>query len=251
MAGSDQSPWQIVFPQARFLSSCGTLGASLDLNTPADGLQHLRIDGSPMAGHILGAAPPGDVSSVDIGDAYIRGNDVVVDYRERPSYPFGCQFYWRAATSPVHKNLQTMVTLLASVQTSRLESHPVVDVHSTLVADAVVVKPVRGPASELAGRDVRREFTSPDAIRAVAYRLSESAWSYIEIVESADLHACRISSVDGHRWTTNWILFDGFLEKGVIRRTRAHGLFVRTEDLGRGMESADHFLREMALPLTA
>jgi hypothetical protein len=214
------------------------LSGSIDLSRPGNGITRLSIDGQPLDSASLfqiaqGAAPlsTSDVAQVD---HYVRGADLVATYEETDSRRLRAQLYWRAPRSSM-RDVLGAIELIASVQTSLLESDPLLTVQSVLpTAEVSLLKSaadvsyqqVRGPAA------TNFDFRSHGKVCCFLVRPSGASWSYAEMVHPLDAQSSRVefqSSSSGP--SSNMVLlqhrlFEERIEKGVILRARVWGLFL-------------------------
>jgi hypothetical protein len=202
----------------------------------------MRIGDRVLDGHVLAvewaAADRGDDATgwpAQLADTYVRGGDLVAAYGRMPNWPFAPQIYWRAESIAVPQTLLATLSLMVSIQTDSLETHPAIRVATRLAAVEV------GEVGHAAG----------SGAQALLWRLTGQDVSYVEIVPSSDF--CDVSiecDADGH-FTATWSLFGEFLEKGVIRRIQVMSAFLPRE---RDEELAAECCRALArrpLPLTA
>ncbi len=250
-------PWQDVDDRTICLQLERFL-AVVDPTNPAGGLQQVRVDGQVIAGfHPL--APelpptPASESAADI-DRYVRGGDLVVTYNDRPAPQMRTQIYWRT-TAHDRKGAISTVELVASVQTSLLDSCPQFAIRSQLLAGEAfrLTDAETGtftsivPPSNEADPD-----STPGAPQCYLFRLPGRQYSYAEMIQPADAQS---SSWDGWLHGTEFRLqlrhelFANRLEKGVILRARMLGVLVdRRDDKATVARHWLSFLSE-DLPLT-
>lgn len=218
--------WKLDDNRARL--AVGPFSAVVDLATPRRGLHQMTLAAQPLIGCELlgvefGSTPPALIES------YQRGGDLIVSFAETPSAATSMQVYWRAALLQVHDAICPTVDLEISVQTSRLENRPVVRTLSHL------------PAGDMAG------FATLPPAQSVARELFEhgtvfrsSGWSasYVEMVHPSGAEASQISKPNDTTIEIAHWLFECELEKGVILRARARGMFVPRSDNLRFAETA-------------
>lgn len=212
--------WRLDGSTARFESR--SFSAAVDVAAPHLGLSSLRYEGELVAGSLLGVAVD-DLRSDDApSDSYVRGNDLVVAYRETDERPFSVQVYWSVAAAD---DGSLTIDATTSIQTRQWEAYPRVEVIST------------SPGSEF----VELDETS------ILLRPANAAWSYAELALPGDFAGAHDVNACHSRW-----LFDGqFMERGVIRRLRVRGVLLeRTHDL-QATERAQASLAAEQPPLTA
>ncbi len=232
--------------------------AIVDPNNPAGGLQEVTVDGQEIAGfHPL--AP--ELPPIPAGEAaraterYTRGGDLVVTYNDRPAPQMRSQIYWRAAAHD-RQGAIAAIGLVASVQTSLLDSCPLFATRSQLLAGEAfrlndlekgTFTSIVPPSNEA---DPDGEPTTP---HCYLFRLPGRQYSYAEMIHPADSQS---SSWDGWLHGTEFRLqlrhelFAEHLEKGVILRARILGVLVdRRDDKAAIARHWAAFLAE-DLPLT-
>jgi hypothetical protein len=218
--------WRFDGSTARFESQA--LSAVVDVAAPhhglstLNGLSSLRYAGEVIAGSLLGVAVD-DLRSGDApSDAYVRGNDLVVAYRETEQRPFGVQVYWSVSLAD---DGSAIVDATTSIQTRQWEAYPRVAVTSTLAGSEFV----------------ERDETS------ILLRPAGSQWTYAELAMPGDFEGAHDVSACRSRWT-----FDGhFMERGVIRRLRVRGMLMARLNDVQATERAQAKLAVEQPPLTA
>ena len=214
------------------------LSGVVDPLNPAGGIGQLRLDRAPLVGmHLLGVELPTAETPVapSIVDYYVRGADLVATYAETPARPLRAQIYWHAASDGFDRAIAA-VKLIASVQTSLLDSRPELSTESKLVArEALQFRDSRrvefapiGPAG--IDSDVNEQ---PERALCYLFRLASEQVSYVEMVHPADAQhsSCQVRAGGAdlqvhlrHR------LFSEPLEKGVILRARVQGVWLDRKD---------------------
>jgi len=250
--------WTFERPLGRLC--CGALTGAVDVSRPQLGLHELRIRGAAVDGELLAAswlaaddAPPissaADRSAdwpMEVADAYVRGSDLVATYQRHPDWPFTPQIYWRAeptgwpgsgdnrrsAAADEPPSIAAL-SLLVSVQTDVLDSHPRIRITTRLAADEVV---------RIGPRDAMAD--------CLLWRLPGGEVSYAEIAPAGDVRDLSVESAGAGMWRAQWDLFADFLEKGVIRRARLQSVFLpRARDEERAA-ACIRAVQQRPLPLT-
>jgi hypothetical protein len=212
------STW--TFDGRRAVLACGPLSAIVDVAAPRDGIGTLRLLGFALNGSLLAVDIDGDAS-----DAYVRGHDLVVTYRETPERPFTVQVYWSATAV---QGGELILDATVSIQTRAWEAYPRVTVASKL-ADSTI-----GTGAEESVALLR-----PPGVE----------WSYAETALPEDF--ALVAPAAPACAATLWTFADQFMERGVIRRRRVRGAIVpRVEDLATARRIASS-LRADEPPLTA
>ena len=209
----DNGRWDFDSPIA--LLRCGPITARVDVSSPQHGLYDLSANSSKIAGALFATEWIAENTAknsresaacagwpMGIADAYVRGGDLVATYGRLPNSPYAPQIYWRweQGDSPASFG----VSLLVSVQTDLLDTHPQIRVSSRLAAEEVI----RVPPG------------------CVVWRLVGGEWSYAEFALEHDFRQLTLEANEGGFQTSHWDLFAEFLEKGVIRRAQIHGVFL-------------------------
>ncbi len=220
---------------------CGALAGRVDVSRPQLGVHELRVNNALMDGYLLSAESAHETSvetpqssegarwPMKVADAYVRGGDLAASYATSPDSHYSPQIYWQLEEK--HMPAVCGVSLVVSVQTDLLDSHPGIRVCTRLAADEVIHVDV------------------PDAA-CVLWRLAGDRLSYAEVVLASDYRQPPIvEAIDG-LYCCRWDLFAEFLEKGVIRRAQIRSVFLPGQD-DRAMAAAyARILRNRPLPLT-
>jgi hypothetical protein len=230
----------------------GELQAAVDIAQPGIGLHDIILCGTRIAPASLLAArfagqDPRQPQTVS--DCFIRGRDLVVTYAQLFERPVRLQIYWRALGESDAPGCLAAVDVQVSVQTSLLEAWPALVIHSRLPTQGVSRLP-RDGAARRAQASNDDPVTGSKIAGCWLCRLPVIGLTYGEMVHPADVE--REELVKAHAGTTeiSHHLFSQPLEKGVILRARARGVFVPIAGDLRTMAAAyDRFLAA-PLPLT-
>ena len=235
--GHFRSMWQLDGNIACW--NCELVSAAFDLLAPADGIRIRKVQRHAVdAVHILQVHFPGPISAGSI-DAYVRTGDLIVRYPECPQSGFGLQLRWSLIPDPS----VTAVELLVSVHTSRLSLTTSLDIGNRFdptVREGYSAQgePVRTPPTGSRSAEDRPQVRCG----LVLCRPLDVTWSYAEMTNA---HAPTIRD----EWSQpphpsgGFRLFDGVLEKGVIRRARMRGIFFpRVRDLAVACQHFQAFL---------
>ncbi len=226
---------------------CGSFAARVDASQPLLGVHGLRIREQSIAGGLL-KLMPSDVSAwpVAVADAYVRGSDLVATYEPANDWPYAPTIYWRAEQTTAEHGALATLSLLVSIQTNLLDTHPRVRVETELPAEEVLrlSASAEGKLNSLALDSKKCTIVSESATTGVLWRLPGGQVSYVEIAEANDFRQLVIERGDRGVCRADWELFAEFLEKGVIRRARLQAAFLPREndvelaaDLCRSLES--------------
>ena len=224
--------WNIDGNQATWTSP--EFVATVNLPQPHRGLSKVRLADQDIAGLTIFGIHLENASSETaepIEDVYNRGNDLIVTYEQTPQRTIRPQVYWRILDFPDVLGVE----LIISTQTSLLDSNPSVTLTSRLPTSSV--RRLVDPATRtfvsvgLEPRDSDVSINADSDTPLMLFRLQDSQWSYVELLDPADFQgACLHSNPDGSFVEVQHQLFSERLEKGVIRRGRAWGLFVPQVD---------------------
>ena len=232
-------------------NSVGTLrhefyAATVDLRRPDFGIHALEIHDSKLPEAKLLAIDLQDSSPPAIDEAYVRGDDLVATYEQTEPRSFCPQVNWRVLAE---EQSRFGFELLFSAQTSLLDSDPSVKLRSHLLAESACV--FAGPSADIQKIDAGAllTFSNPDRVSAVLVRLANVAWSYVELLNDSDFHQLEISRADSVA-QLSYRLFPERLEKGVIRRARARGLFVPRDGDEQAARECVQQLADADPPLT-
>ncbi|MGC3971550.1 MAG: hypothetical protein QM775_30665 [Pirellulales bacterium] len=226
--------WNIEQDLARLTST--TLAAEVDLRRPDAGLHRLAIVGQALAHDLRMLAVGVNEASaweLSVAESYARGLDLVATYPQTAARPYRVQAYWRFVELPASELLRgaACVELQVSINTSLLDTAPLVEIGDDLGAGEVVV---------------------PAALEncATILRPTGAAWSYVRLVHPVDRGAATNHVATLNTNLLRLPLFGRYLEKGVIMRTRTHGAIVpRANDEAAAVEIFKDFLHA-PLPLT-
>lgn len=243
--------WQIENGAARFLQP--RVSGALDPALPAAGLQHVVVDD-----YELPSFQPLQVQLAEVNagvdpqklDVYERGCDLVVTYAEQPAADMRAWLYWRLNAAAVERGALAAVELIASVQTSLLDSCPRLTTASTLAA--IEVLQLADASRKLFATLTPQDTAMTRANRPACFlaRLPGDAYSYLEIVHPGDTSDSRGEFPAPGRAQITHRLFSERLEKGVILRARILGVVLeRRGDLAAAIGHWNAFLQEEP-PLT-
>jgi hypothetical protein len=229
----------------------GGLAARLDFTRPRLGLHDIRVSGHSIAGASL-LAPCFSVQdagqALALADCFIRGDDLVVTYAQSPARPVRVQIYWRALPLAESAGFIGAIDVQVSVQTSVLEAQPGLALVSRLPTQSIRhVSPSR--ANDQSPRE-RATTTSAYAAGYWLCQLPETGVVYGEMVHPADIERELARRIDEQAAELEHHLFARPLEKGVILRARARGVFCSHEAAEAAMASAYAKFLAAPLPLT-
>jgi hypothetical protein len=236
--------WKFQRPVAEL--KFGSLAARVDVSQPQLGLHQLRLQTQSISGSLF-SLKPSEVAAwpAALADAYVRGGDLVATYEPAKDWPYAPTIYWRAEQATNHAAMAAL-SLLVSIQTNLLDTHPRVRVATELPAEEVLQISMGAGGKANASALDREKYTiaSESATTGVLWRLPGGQVSYVEIAEANDFRQLVIERGDRGGCRADWELFAEFLEKGVIRRAWLQAAFLpRKNDvelaavLCRGLES--------------
>jgi hypothetical protein len=185
-------------------------------------------------------------------DQYIRGSDLVAAYASSDAWPYASQLYWSAIERRgVDVAAMLEMSLLVSIQTNLLDTHPRVEVKTHFAAEQVLVANLTKTGEfqfELLP-DGEHTILPRASASCLIWRFADQPMSYAEVVEECDFRKLQLRCRAG-KCESRWQLFAEFLEKGVIRRARIHAAFLPRKG---DVEYAAAFCRrieQQPLPLT-
>jgi hypothetical protein len=234
----------------------GALSARVDVARPDLGLQQAQVNGRDLPGHLLAIRRRIETSSraaepawpLPLADAYVRGDDLVAAYEPVEDWPYSPQLYWSAAPLEGIDDLLSSLSLLISVETHLLDTWPRISLGSQLACQELLyVDPNAGTIEPIEPDQTIRPSTSACC---VLHRLTDSPFSYVEIVPATDFRELAVQQVAGGEFLAEWHLFADFLEKGVIRKARLQSAFLpRESDVRHALACCEEAARS-PLPLT-
>ncbi len=245
--------WRFDDGQARWSSQ--ELEVQVDLNLPSSGATDLCVADQQFADARLFAISLVGAKSHEVQppqESYLRGDDLVATYAEVEGANIGAQLYWRVL-SQRHGMAIPALELVVSAQTSLLTSDPTIQLASQLPIcpvtwlvdeDRMEYQPVEGSPEVT--------YSATDGCSLFLFRPAGLSVSYAEFVHPSDFVSAKLagSDVDAGRLHLTRQLIPESLEKGVIRRSRARGVFVpRAEDKMLATQCYQEFARS-APPLT-
>jgi hypothetical protein len=192
----------------------GPFSASLDLLHPGAGLAEWHgLGDDSSAVRILAVEAPSfrPDQPAPLGEAFLRGNDLIAVYQEAAHWPVLVHGQWRALPTPEASEVLAAVELVVSVRTDRLEVRPELGVCAVLPAGETL--PVEG-------------------LGCLIFRPRHRDWSYVEMAYPAESLVCESAQSDAVAGQARLRrgLFARPLEKGVLLRTRVRSVFVRREN---------------------
>jgi hypothetical protein len=247
--------WQL--DRQRAVCSLGTSSATVDLDRPDLGLQSLQVNSAPIEGRLLAVTSHAERPRwpAKLVDRYVRGNDVVATYAGDESWPYAPQIYWSATENRVDSTRLPSLSLIVSIQTSLLDTHPRIFAQSDLRADEALLVSVVGDdllvdshvdsiIGGVQGIDPRASAC------AILWRISGGKLSYAETMPTSDFRQLAVAHAANGRVQSQWELFAEFLEKGVIRRARLQSLWMPRENDVQLVAESCQAAANRPLPLT-
>jgi hypothetical protein len=183
-------------------------------------------------------------------DIYTRGNDTVVTYAGNETWPFAPQIYWTFESNAIGGSVVHSLSIVVSIQTDRLDTHPKIVVRSSLPSEEVLRVSVAGDELLVDSHaDGELQLDPLAAACCQLWRLPGDELSYAEIMPTSDFRRLSVER-DDHQAHSNWELFSEFLEKGVIRRARLQAMFLPREDDVQIAAECCQAIERRPLPLT-
>jgi hypothetical protein len=228
--------WRLDGHQAHF--SVGDLSAAVSLTQPGLGLHAIHWQGTSLVGaQLLAIRFAGDDESQEmvIADSFVRGRDLAVTYAQTPERPVRLQIYWRAMQHELAGKRALGWDVQVSVQTSLLAAHPALSIVSRAIGKAAWETGCAGDAAS------RQDLRDEAGRSADCYRFSFAGAFYFEMVHPADVEREHVSATAAGGELAHE-LFAQSLEKGVILRARARGLFMAAADSSLATAMYEQFL---------
>ncbi len=251
----DTEYWQLAEQIARL--RLGVATARVDIARPQLGVQELRLDSRSIDGQLLALAPSNTPTTwpAQVADAYVRGPDLVATYAGNEQWPYSPQVYWSILPHEHGSEIVASLALVVSIQTNLLDTHPRIDVRSSLPAkEVLLVSVVSGHSGDEMLVDSHVEGVQSIDPRASAcgilWRFKDGTPSYAEIVPTSDFRQLSVERLSTGEFQSRWELFAEFLEKGVIRRARLQSLFVPRENDVQLVAECCRAIESQPLPLT-
>jgi hypothetical protein len=217
------SPWKLNHFLAH--ATIDGLSGSVHLLEPARGIELKWRNAACVIAFRLQLDAVAADSTASTLEAWIRGDDLVASYAERPGRLMRGQVYWRA-----HRwgDMEIpAIDLIASVQTSLLDSDPSLHVISNIPAGKVLclTDGATGRAVPLSVSDQQLTVGHESShLPCFLFRLADGESSYIEMIHPADFAESDLTNAATDIQLSNR-LFGGRLEKGVIVRSRMRAFF--------------------------
>jgi hypothetical protein len=246
------STWRLEGARAEgaavFQSCDGSFGFRVNLLRPDLGMHGIAIGGTTFPHwRLLGPqlSSPQNAPLV-LADAYTRGADLIATYTQDDE-KLRRQIYWRDL-QPTREGGRPGVELIVSVQTSLLHGEPRLEIASSFGPGELFMRRPDGGLESLASDETVR-CAAGECAGVFLLRPAGTDFSYVEMVHPSDFQGAElvftaVGAVIRHS------LFPEPLEKGVIRRGRVRGWFVkRNGDAASATELHQAWLAEPP-PLT-
>jgi hypothetical protein len=197
--------------------SLASLELQIPWQTPWLGISSRRIFNSQNAMNLKLLQPHLQAqiqTDNSVQEAYIRGADLVVTFAplQTAREPIYWQIYYRAWNNDLLH--VSGLEIILSAHTAALHSQPAMQLVSEFgnysTSEEVLTRNIEGSS-----------LHTTKKAQVTLYRPKQEAFSYLEMVHPSDF-----SGVDHQKGRLSWSLFPESLEKGVIRRVRACGLFL-------------------------
>lgn len=234
--GIIEMTWKLA-NQAAELNLEGLTG-KVELRKTVNGLNHITFQNATLGGwNLMGFdASPGSAPNAPelLQEVYTRGDDLIATFAEDPTRHVRPQAYWRMCGGD---NI-VAIELVLSMQTSTLDSDPLVEVCSKL----------GGPAEAPFCIDAMTGEPTSQQYNTVIWRPGGMSWTYVETTFPSD-HAGFTAKRNGLGIEVTRRMFPARLEKGVIRRGRIMAMFVpRADDVKHASHAIQQWV-EMPPPL--
>ena len=228
----------------------GDLEATLDVAHPSHGLYDIRLLGRSIgSASLLAPCFPGQdpLQALAVADCFVRGGDLVTTYAQVHARPVRLQVYWRARASEPGEVLAA-IDVQVSVQTSLLEAYPALVLQSRLPTRTVTCLPATNPNEQPSRTNA--DATQAESAGCWLCHLSSAEVVYGEMFHPADVEREALIVIDEQSIELEHHLFTQPLEKGVILRARARGVFAPSDGAECAMALAYADFLSAPLPLT-
>jgi hypothetical protein len=235
-------PWKLAGAVGTL--AAGAITAMVDVQRPDLGLSTLCVEGHAIAGRLfcvkrelvdeVGRSPfknRADGWPLAVKEVYARNADLVASFNAEEDWPYSPQIYWSSAALDSLDGVIGSLSLLVSVQTHLLDTWPRIAAESWIACDEILQVDVGGDG---AGRAkyvaTNAAIRCPGESCCIVRRWNDAQLSYAEIMLTNDFREASLAcDAPGGDSLLKWTLFSEFMEKGVIRRARLVGAFLRRE----------------------
>jgi hypothetical protein len=228
----------------------GDLEATLDIAHPSHGLYDIRVRGRLIgSASLLAPCFPGQdpLQALAVADCFVRGGDLVATYAQVHARPVRLQVYWRARAAKPGEMLAA-IDVQVSVQTSLLEAYPALVLQSRLPTRTVTCLSAIDPNRQRSRTDAAA--TQAESAGCWLCHLPTADVVYGEMFHPADVERETLVVIDEQSIELVHHLFTQPLEKGVILRARARGVFAPSDAAQSAIASAYAEFLSAPLPLT-
>ncbi len=233
------SLWQLNDLQATTSLGGGT--GKLALNQPENGFDWRRSGGPSLCLFEL----PHLATDGESIEAYVRNEDLVVNYGKRGMLPFDHQVYWKRSQTGEIDQLECIV----AAQTASLDAHSQL---STCTRGSGCREIFHLPDHQSEGlARVESTTTLTPGVSTGCLLIRFGPLSYIEMIQPSDFLSVRVEWSREHSdFSLTRPIFDRSLEKGVIVRARACGVWADASMDEVQMRAAYEAFLADPLPLT-
>ena len=240
------SSWQLVEHQVKTPFAGGE--GILDLERPEEGFQWQGPQQESLQLLRFRDAARDEPFEFPV-EAYVRKEDLVINYGSRKMLPFDLQVYWRRQSYPAQAADFNALEWILAVQTDSLDNQLQLVTSTTGLAAREILHLPLESAKNVEPVESASELCAAESTGCVLVRLGEI--SYIELIHPQDFLTVQVIRTEAtSAFTMNRTIFDCPLEKGVIVRARLRGLCVpRAEDVALLRDAYQRFIHD-ALPLT-
>jgi hypothetical protein len=224
----------------------GDLRATVDIARPGLGLHAIIVRGQLLTDARLLAAQFAETepnAEQPLADSFIRGNDLVLTYAPTPTRPVRMQVYWRAFAETDAPQCAGAVEMQVSVQTNLLDAWPALILKTDLAN--TVIAPVDCDSAPESLMPMQSAAVRSGADCWLCHP-RDAGWSYVEMAHPADVERAELQHSAARAELSHYLFHDS-LEKGVILRARARGIFVPTT--GDEATARNLYERFLAAPL--
>ncbi len=229
--------WQLAGSTASLVTANLSLSLSL-ANAPSGVVIHLPKNDDSVNDDSVGESQPlvrlwqlPTLQHPTLTESYVRNNDLVATYDPSDRFPFHTELCWTIRTLDMTPAPLVALSLLVSVRTDLLDTHPVIETATAVTSGSLQ-----------AGTSVNGD--------PMFWGQLPSGLTLVDFSPREDSSVQELTTSQAGEQTVSRQLFSHFLEKGVIRRAR---LFAALAPAQLSLEQARAICQEfqrIELPLT-
>ncbi len=220
----------------------------LDLGQPEHGFNLGGPQQRPLRLLCFRNASPESPMATENSDAYVRHDDLVINYGGNGALPFHLQIYWGRRSYPASVDCNGLEWTLA-MQTALPDYRSQLLTSTTGFGAPELLHLPASDAKEAKLIESTSTFCAAESTGCILVRLGE--FSYLELVHPQDFISAEVVwTGEESDFSINRTVFDCMLEKGVIVRARLFGLCVPRDNDVAILRAAYQAFITRELPLT-